>query len=119
MAIYDLSPTPQSATSINVAEDVRGPSTPIIGSPFSVSTTGVTILPANGSRASASIINTGSITAFLREGTIPITTSSFSLILPPNRMWEPDTNFRFTGPMQAITPSGTAILAVSESVIII
>ena len=116
MPIYDVS---SPITNINAAKDVRGAAAPVTGSPFTVTTTAVTVLPANASRATASIINTGSATVLLREGATPVITSTtHTIVLPPNRMWEPSENFRFTGAVQAITASGTTTLVVSESVII-
>jgi len=115
--ISDLGP---SITNINVAEDVRGPAIPVTGSPFTVTTTAATVLQTNTSRATASIINSGSATVLLKEGSTPtITTTNYTLILPPNRMWEPSENFRFTAPVQALTASGTTTLVVSESVILL
>lgn len=117
--IYDLSPAPAPVTNVNIAEDVRGPSGPVTGSPFTVTTTAVTVLSANPSRATASIINVGNTSVLLREGATPaITATAYTYLLPPNRMWEPDSNFRFTGAVQAITASGSTTLIVSESIII-
>ena len=120
MAIYDLSPAASAVTNVNVTEDVRGSLTPVAGSPFTITTAAAVVLPANPSRATAAIYNSGSTTVLLKEGTTPaISTSSYTYPLPPNRLWEPDSNFRFLGGMQAIMPSGTGTLQVSESVVII
>lgn len=119
MAIYDLSPAPAPITNVNVTEDRRGNLAPVTGSPFTVTTAAVTVLAENANRATASIFNAGSTTVLLREGTSPvISATSYNHPLPPNRLWEPDSNFRFTGAVQAITASGSTILHVSESVII-
>ena len=116
MPIYDLS---SPVNNINIAEDVRGAAMPIQGSPFTITTTAVTVLPANSSRATFAIINTGNTSVLLKEGATPaITATSYTYLLPPNRMWEPDSNFRFQGAIQAITTSGSTTLVVSESVII-
>lgn len=120
MAIYDLTPAAAPISNVNVTEDVRSNLSPVTNSPFTVTTTAVVILPANALRASASIFNSGSTTAFLREGSTPaITASNYNYPLPPNRLWEPDSNFRFLGAVQAITASGSSTLQVSESTIII
>lgn len=120
MPISDLSPPIQPATNVNLTEDVRGNLTPVTGSPFTVTTTASVVLAPNTSRATAAIFNAGTGTVFLREGTAPtVTTTSYNYPLPPNKLWEPDINFRFLGAIQAITPSGSAILHVSESVVII
>ena len=114
--IYDLS----TSGSVNIAEDVRGAASPVPGSPFSVTTTASVILPANTARATTTIINSGSVPVFLREGSTPsVSPSAYTYILPPNRMWEPDSNFRFTGAIQAITALGTSTVAVSESIILL
>lgn len=119
MAIYDLTPAAAAITNVNVTEDVRSNLTPVTNSPFTVTTAAVVILPANPSRASASIFNSGNTTVFLREGITPvITATSYNYPLPPNRLWEPDSNFRFLGAVQAITASGSSTLQVSESTII-
>ncbi|MEG4251075.1 hypothetical protein [Microcoleus sp. Pol10D4] len=120
MAIYDLSLAATPITNVNITEDVRGNLTPVTGSPFTVTTTAAIVLPANPSRASASIFNSGTTTVFLREGTTPaVTATNYNYPLPPNRLWEPDANFRFLGGIQAITAAGAATLQVSESVVII
>jgi hypothetical protein len=116
MPIYDLNP---ATATVNVTEDARGSLTPVVNSPFTVTTTAVVVLPANTNRASAAIYNAGATTVFLREGTTPaVTATSYNYPLPPGRLWEPDSNFRFLGAVQAITASGSATLQVSESVII-
>lgn len=117
--IYDLSPAAAAVTNVNVTEDVRGSLVPVTGSPFTITTTAAVVLPANPARASASIYNSGTSTVFIKEGTTPtITTSSYNYPLPPNRLWEPDSNFRFLGGVQAIVATGTGTLQVSESVVI-
>lgn len=119
MAIYDLTPAAAAVTNVNVTEDVRGNLTPVTGSPFTVTTTAAVVLPANPSRATASIFNSGTTTVFLREGTTPaVSPTSYNYPLPPNRLWEPDANFRFLGAVQAVTAAGTSTLQVSESVIV-
>jgi len=120
MAIYDLSPAPSPITNVNISEDQRGNLTPLQSSPVNVTTTAKVVLPANISRATATIYNSGSITAFLSEGTAPtITASVYNYPLPPNRLWEPGIDFRFLGAVQAITAAGVTTLQVSESIIII
>jgi len=119
MPIYDLSPPASPITNVNVTEDTRGPAAPVTGSPFTVTTTAVTILPENLQRATAAIINTGNTTVLLREGTTPaITATSYTYLLPPNRMWEPEPTFRFFGAVQAITAAGSTTLVVSQSSVI-
>jgi hypothetical protein len=115
--IYDLSPASSPNTSVNITEDKRGPATSLTGSPFSVTATSSIVLPANANRATATIINTGPAAVLLKEGSAP-TATSYTYLLQPYRMWEPDYSFRFTDSVHAITTSGTASVVVSESVII-
>jgi len=117
--VYDLSPLQSPGTTVNITEDNRSNLGPVVGSPFSVGTTGSLILPANSSRATAAIFNAGPATIFLREGTTPATTSVYNYPLPANRLWEPDSNFRYLGAMGAVTAGGAATVHVSESVVLI
>jgi hypothetical protein len=84
-----------------------------------VGTSPTLVLPANENRAIASIFNAGTATAFLREGSSPVSSTNYNHPLPSNRLWEPDSNFRFRGQVQAITAAGTTILQVSESIILL
>jgi hypothetical protein len=112
--IYDLSP---ANVTVNVAEDVRGSATPAPA--VSVAATASVILPANSNRATAHVYNGGTTTIFLGEGTT-VSTTAYNYPLPPGRLWEPDSNFRYLGAISAITASGTnAQIRVSESVVII
>jgi hypothetical protein len=114
MAIYDLNP---ANISVNVAEDVRGAATPAL--PVSVTSAASVILLANPNRATAHIYNGGKTTVFLGEGTT-VSTTTYNYPLPPGRLWEPDSNFRYLGPVSAIVANGTnAEVRVSESVVII
>ena len=120
MAIYDLSPAISPGTTVNVTEDIRGNLIPVTGSPFTVTTNASVILPATPSRATASIFNAGTNIVFLQEGTSSVVSASaYNYPLPPNRLWEPDSNFRFLGAMQAITAAGSAIVHVSQSVVLL
>ena len=113
MSFYDLNP---ANTSINIAEDVRGAATP--AAPVSVTTTASVILPANPTRATVSIYNGGTTTIYLGEGTT-VSSTAYNYPLPPGRLWEPDSNFRYLGAVSAISASGTnTLVRVSESVII-
>ena len=119
MPIYDLSPLQTPGTSVNIAEDVRSSLSAIPSSPFSVGTVSSLILPGNASRATAAIFNAGPATIFLREGSTPATPLIYNYPLPPNRLWEPDSNFRYPGAMQAITAVGVATVHVSESIVLL
>jgi len=123
MAVYDLNPGQTPGTTVALNPFTRGNLGPVVGSPFNVTPTPTIILPANTSapeRATVAIFNAGPATVFLLEGTSPaITPTNYNHPLPPNRLWEPDPNFRFRGAMQAITASGNATVRVSESVVLL
>jgi hypothetical protein len=126
MQIFNLSPDASATNNINIAEDVRSALTPITNSPFTVSATpasptAATVLPANAARAVATIFNSGTEIAYLREGTSSIVSiSSFSYLLLPNRLLTIGADFRYYGAIQAICSTGkTTILQVNESTIVI
>lgn len=126
MQIFDLSPDAPAINNINVAEDVRTPLTPTTGSPVTVgggatpaSPVSVTVLSANSARAIATILNTGTKIAYLREGTAAATVANVGYPLLPNRLLEIGSTFRYLGAIQGICASNeSTTLVVNESTII-
>jgi hypothetical protein len=123
MQIFNLSPDAPQINNINVTEDIRTPLAPITGSPITLAAAAtpasVQVLPANPARAIATILNTGTKTAYLREGTTAATTTNFGYPLLPNRLLEIGSTFRYLGAIQGIClPNETTTLVVNESTIV-
>lgn len=123
MQIFNLSPDAPAINNINVAEDVRSPLAPVAGSPVTLvaaaSPVSVPVLPANATRAIATILNTGTKIAYLREGTTPATVANAGYPLLPNRLLEIGSTFRYLGAIQGIcSPNEGTTLVVNESTII-
>jgi len=122
MQIFDLSPD-VPVNNINIVEDVRTPLSPVANSPITLlaaaSPVSVSILPANPQRAIATIYNSGTKIAYLREGTAAATVTNPSYLLLPNRLLELGSTFRYVGAIQAICAANeTTTLVVNESTII-
>jgi len=123
MQIFNLSPDVPQINNVNVTEDVRTALAPITGSPITLvaaaSPTSAQVLPANPGRAIATIWNTGSKVAYLREGTTAATTTSASYLLLPGRFLEIGSTFRYSGAIQGIcAPNESTTLVVNEATII-
>ena len=123
MQIFNLSPDAPAINNINVTEDVRTPLAPVAGSPLTLTASAtpvsVTVLAANPARAIATILNTGTKIAYLREGNTPATLATAGYPLLPNRFLEIGSTFRYLGAIQGIcAPNETTTLAVNESTII-
>jgi hypothetical protein len=123
MQIFNLSPDAPAINNINVTEDIRTPLAPVAGSPVTLATSAtpvsVPVLPANSARAIATILNTGTKTAYLKEGTTPATTNNPGYLLLPNRLLEIGSTFRYLGAIQGIClPNESTTLVVNESTII-
>ena len=123
MQIFNLSPDAPAINNINIVEDVRSPLTPVTGSPVvlvaSATPTSVTVLAANPARAIATILNTGTKIAYLKEGTTPATTANASYPLLPNRLLEVGSTSRYLGAIQGVCAANeTTTLVVNESTIV-
>jgi hypothetical protein len=123
MQIFNLSPDAPVINNINVAEDVRTPLSSVPNSPITLAAAAtpvsVSLLSANTQRAIATVFNSGSKTAYLKEGTTAATVTNFSYVLLPNRLLELGSTFRYLGAIQAIcAPNETTTLIVNESTII-
>jgi len=123
MQIFNLSPDAPTINNINVTEDVRTPLAPATGSPVTLvsapSPVSVTVLAANPARAIATIHNTGTKIAYLREGTAAATVANAGYPLLPNRFLEIGSTFRYLGAIQGICAANeTTTLVVNESTII-
>lgn len=110
--LFDLN----SKSSVNIAEDIRGPKT---ATTVSATSTAAVVLPANSSRAVYSIYNAGATPVFIRDGTT-VSVSVYEFILNPGFLWKEEFNNapRYLGAVSAVTASGTSSLQVSEAVII-
>jgi|GEM_PF-2303818 len=123
MQIFNLSPDGPNNINVNVTEDVRTALAPVTGSPVTLaaaaSPVSATVLAANPARAIATILNTGSKTAYLREGTAAATVANAGYPLLPNRLLEIGSTFRYLGAIQGIClPNEGTTLVVNESTII-
>jgi hypothetical protein len=123
MQIFNLSPDAPAINNINITEDVRTPLAPVTGSPVTLAAAAtpvsVTVLAANSARAIATILNTGTKIAYLREGTAAATVANAGYPLLPNRLLEIGSTFRYLGAIQGIcAPNETTTLVVNESTVI-
>lgn len=104
-----------ASSSVNIAEDIRGPKTTAL---VSATSTLVVALASNASRATYSIYNAGPATVFIREGNL-VTSALYDTPIPSGYLWKEDfTSGRYLGQISAITASGTASLLVSEGSLI-
>lgn len=104
-----------SNATVNIAEDTRGAKTT---ASVSATSTASVALAANTARANYSILNTGTVSVFIREGAT-VTSSLYDVEIPPRNYWKEEFNSaRYTGAISAITASGTATLMVSEGTLI-
>lgn len=111
MGLVNLNP---SNVAVNIAEDIRNSDTVAT---VNATTTVTVALAANPLRASYSIYNSGTVTAFVRENST-VTSALYKHPIPPGYLFEVEfTGSRYTGVISVITASSSTNLMVSESTI--